>query len=211
MSIGARATMSLVFLKYNKLWTFVYNIYIVYFPHTAQCIFQIRSLVGGSTRLEGPLQPLLYCWLLKYCDVCIDDWFCSDLSCFCAINNEWLILRQKDLHFSNKQNNMELTACTVYWSWSEAWREASSTRNCVGSSTSLLVLVVDRVAGVGKLSASAKNAFNSFVGRVFANSRQKTLFFRVLPKFQQQGSFYLVLPSFYLVLLSFYLVLPSFY
>ena len=36
-----------------------------------------------------------------------------------------------------------------------------------------------RVAEVGKLSASAKKAFNSFVGRVFANSRQKTLFFRV--------------------------------
>ena len=33
-----------------------------------------------------------------------------------------------------------------------------------------------RVAEVGRLSASAKNAFNSFVGRVFANSRQKTLF-----------------------------------
>ena len=54
-----------------------------------------------------------------------------------------------------------------------------------------------RVAEVGKLSASAKNAFNSFVGRVFANSRQKTLFFRVLPKLQQKGSFYLILPSFY--------------
>ena len=60
-----------------------------------------------------------------------------------------------------------------------------------------------RVAEVGKLSASAKNAFNSFVGRVFANSRQKTLFFCVLPKLQQKGSFYLVLPSFYLVLPSF--------
>ena len=34
-----------------------------------------------------------------------------------------------------------------------------------------------RVAEVGRLSAIAKNAFNSFVGRVFANSRQKTLFF----------------------------------
>ena len=34
-----------------------------------------------------------------------------------------------------------------------------------------------RVAGVGKLSASAKNAFNSFVGRVFANSRPKRCFF----------------------------------
>ena len=37
----------------------------------------------------------------------------------------------------------------------------------------------------------------------FANSQQKTLFFRVLPKLQQKGSFYLVLPSFYLVLPSF--------
>ena len=68
-----------------------------------------------------------------------------------------------------------------------------------------------RVAEVGKLSASAKNALNSFVGRIFANSRQKTLFFRVLPKLQQKGSFYLVLPIFYLVLLSLYLVLTSFY
>ena len=61
-----------------------------------------------------------------------------------------------------------------------------------------------RVAEVGKLSASAKNAFNSFLGRTFGNSRQKTMFFRLLPKLQQKGSFYLVL-------LSFYLVLPSFY
>ena len=71
-----------------------------------------------------------------------------------------------------------------------------------------------RVAEVGRLSANAKNAFNSFVGRVFANSRQKTLFFRVLPKLQQKGSFYLVLPSFYLVLPSFYqfyLVFTQFY
>ena len=49
-----------------------------------------------------------------------------------------------------------------------------------------VMLVSDRVAEVGKLSASAKNAFNSFVGRVFANLRQKTLFFRVLPKLQQK-------------------------
>ena len=34
-----------------------------------------------------------------------------------------------------------------------------------------------RVAGVGKLSASAKNAFNSFVGRIFANLRQKNVVF----------------------------------
>ena len=65
------------------------------------------------------------------------------------------------------------------------------------------VLQYCRVAEVGKLSASAKSAFNSFVGRVFANSQQKTLFFRVLPKLQQKGSFYLVLPSFYLVFTSF--------
>ena len=39
------------------------------------------------------------------------------------------------------------------------------------------ILDCDRVAEVGKLLASAKNAFNSFVGRVFANSRQKTFFF----------------------------------
>ena len=35
-----------------------------------------------------------------------------------------------------------------------------------------------RVATVGRLSAGAKNAINSFVKRVFANSRQKTSFFR---------------------------------
>ena len=38
--------------------------------------------------------------------------------------------------------------------------------------------------------------------------KKNVVFFRVLPKLQQKGSFYLVLPSFYLVLLSFYLVLP---
>ena len=43
-----------------------------------------------------------------------------------------------------------------------------------------------RVAEVGRLSASAKNAFNSFVGHVFPNSRQKTSFFRVIPKLQQK-------------------------
>ena len=80
-----------------------------------------------------------------------------------------------------------------------------------------------RVAEVGRLSANAKNAFNSFVRRVFANSRQKTTYFRVIPKLQQKRQF---LPSFtwflssftqfyqfYLVFTSFYqflLVLPSF-
>ena len=38
-------------------------------------------------------------------------------------------------------------------------------------------IVLYRVAEVGRLSASAKNTFNSFVGRVFANSRQKMSFF----------------------------------
>ena len=59
------------------------------------------------------------------------------------------------------------------------------------------------MAEVGKLSASAKNAFISFITRVFANLRQKNVVFRVLPKLQQKGSFYLVLPSFCLVLLSY--------
>ena len=36
---------------------------------------------------------------------------------------------------------------------------------------------------------NAKNAFNSFIGHVFANLRQKTLFLRVLPKLQQKRSF----------------------
>ena len=40
-------------------------------------------------------------------------------------------------------------------------------------------LCMSRVAEVGKLSASAKNAFNSFVRRIFVNSRQKTLFFLI--------------------------------
>ena len=49
-----------------------------------------------------------------------------------------------------------------------------------------LIMMMYRVAEVGRLSASAKNAFNSFVGRVFANSRQKMLFFRLIPKSQQK-------------------------
>ena len=71
-------------------------------------------------------------------------------------------------------------------------------------SDALGVTVYSRVAEVSKLSASAKNALNSFVGRIFANLRQKTLFFRVLPKMQQKGSFYLVLEK------LFFLVFPSF-
>ena len=103
-----RATMSLVFLKYKNCGH-SYNTYIVYFPHTAQCIFQIWALVGGSTRLEGPLQPLLYCWLLKYCDVCIDDRFCSDLSCFCAMNN-WYYGKKICTSLTNR----------ITWNWLHA-------------------------------------------------------------------------------------------
>ena len=44
-----------------------------------------------------------------------------------------------------------------------------------------------RVAEVGRLSANAKNAFNSFVGCVFASLRQKTLFLPKLPKLQQKS------------------------
>ena len=99
------------------------------------------------------------------------------------------------------------TAGCVRWNWipqNQSWRGGrpglwAFSRKCL----KIHIIGSGRVAGVGKLSASAKNAFNSFVGRVFANSRQKTLFFRVLPKLQQKGSFYLVLPSFYLVLPSF--------
>ena len=36
-----------------------------------------------------------------------------------------------------------------------------------------------RVAGVGRLSAGAKNAINSFVKRVFANLQHKNAFYRV--------------------------------
>ena len=50
-----------------------------------------------------------------------------------------------------------------------------------------------RVAEVGRLSAKAKNAFNSFVGRVFPNLRLKTLFLNVLPKSQQKHNFLHVL------------------
>ena len=42
-----------------------------------------------------------------------------------------------------------------------------------------------RVAEVGRLSANVKDAINSFVRHVIANSRQKTLFLRVLAKLQQ--------------------------
>ena len=70
-----------------------------------------------------------------------------------------------------------------------------------------------RVPGVGKLSASAKNAFNSFVGRVFANSRQKNVVFsritKIATKRQFLPSFTQFLPSFtqfYLVFTQFYLV-----
>ena len=65
------------------------------------------------------------------------------------------------------------------------------------------ISITDRVAEVGRLSANAKNAFNSFVGRVFANSREKTLFYAYYQNRNKKGSFYLVLPSFYLVLPSF--------
>ena len=40
-----------------------------------------------------------------------------------------------------------------------------------------------RVAEVGRLWMNANNAFNSFVERVFANLRQKTLYLCVLPKY----------------------------
>ena len=53
-----------------------------------------------------------------------------------------------------------------------------------------------RVAEVGRLSANAKNAFNSFVGRVFANSQQKRSFFAYYQNRNKKGSFFLVLPSF---------------
>ena len=51
-----------------------------------------------------------------------------------------------------------------------------------------MVTLLGRVAEVGRLSANAKNAFNSFVSRVFANWRQKVLFLRVSPKLQQKRS-----------------------
>ena len=62
------------------------------------------------------------------------------------------------------------------------------------------MMVITRVAEVGRLSTNAKNVLNSFVGRVFAKSRQKTTYCQNRNK---KGSFYLVLPSFYLVSPSF--------
>ena len=44
-----------------------------------------------------------------------------------------------------------------------------------------------RVAEVGRLSANAKNAFNSIVGCIFANLQQKTLFLPHIPKLQQKS------------------------
>ena len=46
----------------------------------------------------------------------------------------------------------------------------------------LKIYAPGRVAEVGRLSANTKNAFNSFVGRIFANSRQKTFFFASITK-----------------------------
>ena len=50
----------------------------------------------------------------------------------------------------------------------------------------LKIYAPGRVAEGGRLSANAKNAFNSFVGHIFANSRQKKAFLRALPKLQQK-------------------------
>ena len=106
--------------------------------------------------------------------------------------------------------NQCLVLCSKSHSVSDIVTNRAICRLCLGllkmkTNKGLIYFFVPtlRVAEVGRLSAIAKNAFNSFVGRIFANSRQKTLFFRVLPKLQQKGSFYLVLPSFYLVLPSF--------
>ena len=63
-----------------------------------------------------------------------------------------------------------------YWIWYFTWN--------------IMMMMRIRVAGVGKLSASAKNAFNSFVGRVFANSRQKTSFFAYLLIRDKKTSFF---------------------
>ena len=53
----------------------------------------------------------------------------------------------------------------------------------------LKIYAPGRVAEGGRLSANAKNAFNSFVGRIFANLRQKKAFLRALPKLQQKTLF----------------------
>ena len=46
------------------------------------------------------------------------------------------------------------------------------------------------MADVGRDSVNAKNAFNSFVCQVFANLRQKLLFFCGLPKLQKKAVFF---------------------
>ena len=53
----------------------------------------------------------------------------------------------------------------------------------------LKIYAPGRVAEGGRLSANAKNGFNSSVGCIFANSRQKTSFLRALPKLQQKTLF----------------------
>ena len=50
------------------------------------------------------------------------------------------------------------------------------------------------VVEVGRVSANAKNAFNSFVGRIFANLRQKRRFFTYYQSLNKKGSFYLGKP-----------------
>ena len=66
-----------------------------------------------------------------------------------------------------------------------------------------------RVAEVGKQAQKMPSILSSDAYLLIRD--KKRCFFCVLPKLQQKGSFYLVLPIFYLVLLSLYLVLTSFY
>ena len=64
---------------------------------------------------------------------------------------------------------------------SSGYRQNLLQANELNSQVCLRKILDLRVAEVGRLSANAKNAFNSFVGCVFASLRQKTLF---LPNYQ---------------------------
>ena len=60
----------------------------------------------------------------------------------------------------------------------------NNVKNVFGAFSSWQGWPLSRLTEVGSLSANAKKTFNSFVGRVFANLRQKT-FLPVVPKLQQ--------------------------
>ena len=91
----------------------------------------------------------------------------------------------------NSQLVVPVATCKYFFEPESCW--SSCKHQSVSLTMSIFIInymyescIDNRVAEVCKLSANAKNAFNSFVGRVFANSRQKMSFFRVIPKSQQK-------------------------